>query len=325
MRATLLILIVCFVSIALADDFKTIDGKEYKNVTVRRVESDGIVLTSKSGISKVYFVELPKDVQERFHYSPAQATAAPRPAQATAAPRQREREQIALRAEQDAIRRQTDQRIRQLHAPVAAPDFSPLFLLVVVIASLVVATSIIVAVVRTKQRREQRERLFSRARDFTAAIQKNQSLPPVPTDIILKPGESAFYSTPSALYETRAVRTYQAAHSGVRVAKGVYIGGTSGRSVSTQQWAALDTGRLTITNQRLVFVGGKEDRTVPLKKIVSVNSSLTEILVSVEGRQKAMAFAVPNPLIVRFIIGLCSQVADPSNLSGDKLTVTFKE
>ncbi len=41
-------------SIALADDFKTVDGKEYKNVTVGRVEPDGIVLSSKSGISKVY-------------------------------------------------------------------------------------------------------------------------------------------------------------------------------------------------------------------------------------------------------------------------------
>jgi len=54
---------------ALADDFKTTTGKEYKNVTVSRVETDGIVLKSKSGISKVYFVELPKEVQQRFHYN----------------------------------------------------------------------------------------------------------------------------------------------------------------------------------------------------------------------------------------------------------------
>jgi hypothetical protein len=65
---TLAVSILCLASVALADDFKTIDGKEYKNVTVKRVESDGIVLTSKSGISKVYFAELPKEVQERFEY-----------------------------------------------------------------------------------------------------------------------------------------------------------------------------------------------------------------------------------------------------------------
>jgi len=68
-------LILCFASVALADDFKAIDGKEYKNVKVIRVEPDGIVLISKSGISKVYFTELPKEVQERFHYDAAQGAA----------------------------------------------------------------------------------------------------------------------------------------------------------------------------------------------------------------------------------------------------------
>jgi hypothetical protein len=61
-------------SLALADDFKTINGKEYKNVEVSRVEADGIVLKTKSGISKVYFTELPKEVQERFHYDAQKAS-----------------------------------------------------------------------------------------------------------------------------------------------------------------------------------------------------------------------------------------------------------
>jgi thiol-disulfide isomerase/thioredoxin len=67
--------ILCFTSVALADDFKAIDGKEYKNVTVSRVEPDCIVLISSSGISRVYFTELPKEVQERFHYDATQAAA----------------------------------------------------------------------------------------------------------------------------------------------------------------------------------------------------------------------------------------------------------
>src|SRR5437870_8328090 len=58
---------------AVADDFKTINGKEYKNVTVSRVEPDGIVLKTKTGVSKIYFTELPKDVQERFGYDPEKA------------------------------------------------------------------------------------------------------------------------------------------------------------------------------------------------------------------------------------------------------------
>ena len=67
-------LILCFTTVALADDFKLVSGKEYKNVTVNRVEPDGVVLRTKSGISKVYFVELPREVQERFHYNAAIAS-----------------------------------------------------------------------------------------------------------------------------------------------------------------------------------------------------------------------------------------------------------
>ena len=39
-QTTLAILAALAASIALADDFKTIDGKEYKNVKVSRVEPD---------------------------------------------------------------------------------------------------------------------------------------------------------------------------------------------------------------------------------------------------------------------------------------------
>ena len=69
----LLFLTVCCIPIALADDFKTNAGKEYKNVTVSRVEPDGVIVTGKSGISKIYFTELPKDVQQRFGYDPQKA------------------------------------------------------------------------------------------------------------------------------------------------------------------------------------------------------------------------------------------------------------
>ena len=70
-ESTLAVLALLSASLALADDFRTISGKEYKNVTVSRIEPDGIVLKSKSGISKLYFTELPKDVQERFHHDSA--------------------------------------------------------------------------------------------------------------------------------------------------------------------------------------------------------------------------------------------------------------
>ena len=67
--------ILSFASAAFAEDFKTVNGREYKDATVTRVEPDGIVVKTTSGVTKVYFAELPKEVQERFHYDSEKASA----------------------------------------------------------------------------------------------------------------------------------------------------------------------------------------------------------------------------------------------------------
>jgi hypothetical protein len=73
----LAILVLFSTTLALAEDFKTVTGKVYKDATITSVEVDGIVLKTKTGISKVYFVELPKEVQERFHYGSTSPTGKP--------------------------------------------------------------------------------------------------------------------------------------------------------------------------------------------------------------------------------------------------------
>lgn len=126
------LLVVCFTSVALADDFKMINGKEYQDATVSRVEPDGVVLTSKSGISKVYFTELPKDVQQRFHYDATQAAqfsaatqiaisqrnaviAAQQQAVATEQRRNAEAQPQAVEQQQHAIEQQTQIEAQQDH------------------------------------------------------------------------------------------------------------------------------------------------------------------------------------------------------------------
>jgi|SRR5215469_3376508 len=70
---TIAIMATLSASIALADDFKTNNGKEYKNAIVTQVDPDGIVVKTKAGISKLYFPELPEDVQKRYHYDRGEA------------------------------------------------------------------------------------------------------------------------------------------------------------------------------------------------------------------------------------------------------------
>jgi len=67
------ILLLSFAAAAFAEDFKTVNGKEYKDATVTRVDPDGVIVKTKSGITKVYFIELPKEIQERFHYDSEKA------------------------------------------------------------------------------------------------------------------------------------------------------------------------------------------------------------------------------------------------------------
>ena len=72
-RKVVTFLILCFTSAAFAEDFKTVNGKEYKDAALTRVDPDGVVVKTKSGITKIYFIELPKEVQERFHYNSEKA------------------------------------------------------------------------------------------------------------------------------------------------------------------------------------------------------------------------------------------------------------
>jgi hypothetical protein len=67
------ILLLPFAAAALSEDFHTLNGKEYKDATVTRMEPDGIVVKTNSGVTKIYFTELPKDVQEHFHYDSGKA------------------------------------------------------------------------------------------------------------------------------------------------------------------------------------------------------------------------------------------------------------
>jgi len=67
------VFVVCLASVSLADDFKTFNGKEYKNATVTRVEPDGLVIKFHGGIVKVPFTDLSEELQQKYNYDPKAA------------------------------------------------------------------------------------------------------------------------------------------------------------------------------------------------------------------------------------------------------------
>lgn len=54
-------------------DIKTLDGTEYKDVTVSQVNPAGLVVENNSGVFQLDFRNLPEDLQKKYNYSPAKA------------------------------------------------------------------------------------------------------------------------------------------------------------------------------------------------------------------------------------------------------------
>jgi hypothetical protein len=174
---------------------------------------------------------------------------------------------------------------------------------------------------RSKRLQEWRENCRLEARSFLKNIQIKNALPKAYTNLMLKNGESAYYSDDVDLYETHSVRTSTTGYTGVRVMKRVYIGGARGTSTSSQEWTCVASGKLVITNQRLVFDGDKNDRNIPLKRIFNAESTSDGVEVSCEGRQKSMVFACKNPLILAIIIRICAKAENPSDLSNINIDI----
>ena len=194
------------------------------------------------------------------------------------------------------------------------------YILFAIVIVMVVGILIYVVVYGHQEAKARKQRLLDEVRKFYSDLESNQSLPVVPTNLMLDSGEVAFFSETTPLLETRAVRQSRSGHVGVRVAKGVYAGSSQGTSFSTQEWTQIDEGQLVVTNRRIVFQGGTTNRTFKFSRVLSIDYDLSDakgiVLIAVEGRQKNMAFQAPNPAIFSAIIQLCKQVDDPLNLSG---------
>ena len=88
------------------------------------------------------------------------------------------------------------------------------------------------------------------------------------------------------LHEPRSKRI--AGYSGVRVAKGIYIGGSQARSY--QEMRRLDSGKLKLTFNELLFMGDLETRTIELKRIMDIEPYIDGFKLSIKNRQKPIVF-----------------------------------
>lgn len=173
-------------------------------------------------------------------------------------------------------------------------------------------------------KKSNKEALIKDANLYLERIKKDKNIPIISSRLLLESDEKAFLEEAVSCYETRAVRKNRGGFGGLRIIKGVNIGGYSGQSESDQEWRLVDSGTLTLTNKRLVFDGEKSNKFFVLSKIISVESFLKSIRLSSDGKTKDVEFSVNNPITWALLINVAKQVKNPLDLSGVNLDVTLQ-
>jgi hypothetical protein len=169
--------------------------------------------------------------------------------------------------------------------------------------------------VRKSQRKKAEElsRNKKEIENYIENIKINKKLETISTNLFLEKNENAFLEDDVSISETRAVRYSTGSGAGVRVMKGVTVGGYSGKSSSTQEWTVIDHGTLTVTNKKLVFRGIKENRQIPINKIIGLE--IVSDGISVASNKKTMMFSVSQPVKWGVVLNIIRQVDNPLNFS----------
>jgi hypothetical protein len=185
----------------------------------------------------------------------------------------------------------------------------------IAVAALVAAVIVnVVSTRRTKQRNAEesaalKKRMESEYKVWCTTVVLNNGLKPISSNICLMGDERCFYSDDAVLYEPRSVRNSTHLGGGVRVARGVVIGGGNSWSESHDEWRAISSGTLYITNKRIIFDGEMHDRTIKFSALTVVQAGIQELTISCSTRQKTMVFGGINARIARDTIRLLQKAS----------------
>ena len=187
-----------------------------------------------------------------------------------------------------------------------------------VLINIIILCAILCAIPRLLKRSNLKKRqaqLIQEASTFFNEVKNNGGFFPISTYILLKNNEQAILYDHCRLIESRSTRHFERTGGSVRIGR-CSIGQSAGTSYGVDNLKAVDDGCLILTNKRLIFDGRKFDRSIPLNKILSVNSYTNYIEISSESREKSMLFTVGNSLIWETSLKTVTQVEDPFHFQG---------
>ena len=103
MKHIIFLLFLCLGCAAVpAEELPLPNGKTYSNYKISRVEPDGITISHSAGITKLFFHELPPEMQKQFNYDPAKAQQYSQHVNAQKAAAYERSRELSQRAEYDA-------------------------------------------------------------------------------------------------------------------------------------------------------------------------------------------------------------------------------
>jgi hypothetical protein len=125
--------------------------------------------------------------------------------------------------------------------------------------------------------------------------------------LLAQKGEIVHWEVEAKLLKEVVDREFRGGYSGAsfRVAKGVrfHVGGTRGHSVVTGSHIEVeDTGVLSVSSRRAVFIGQRESVEMLFSKLVSVEAFADGIRFSVSNRKAASTLQAPNGELVAGLV-----------------------
>ena len=113
--------------------------------------------------------------------------------------------------------------------------------------------------------------------------------------IIFNPEEEVFFKSDIVSVDTIKTIGKNFMYGGIKVSNnGLRIGGGQFYSDNIEELKRFDAGELILTNQRIIFMGSKKSKTIPIGNILSVdNYENNGVIITLSNRE--------NPIIIRFL------------------------
>lgn len=139
---------------------------------------------------------------------------------------------------------------------------------------------------------------------WRSKVNRNGGITRRKVNITLSKGESCYQSFAATLCEPRSVRVSRHSGYGVRATRRIGVFEGESRSESHDEWRAISSGTLYITDKRIVFAGDMQSREIKLDELISTSADSRSLIVRSSKRQKAMCFTGLNGLIARDTISM---------------------